>query len=82
MSNEQTTITKTGNMNGHISDLFFNTAHDEYASLYSTSKPAPTGGMIKVALREDALDFIQHLEGLGVPVPTQGELIDNFMMRI
>lgn len=82
---QELSITILNNIDGNISDLFFNTTHEDrnvlYAKHYKLGVP-PTFSDERDSLRQDAIDVLASLDGLGVPTPTAGELIEDFLRRV
>lgn len=62
-------------VNGNISDLFFNTDHH-----FRAGDKTEAGHHDN--LPEEAQDFLDCLDRLGVPVPTSQELIADFYNRL
>jgi len=56
-------------VDGNISDLFFNTEHVFGDGEYPE-------------LKQEAEDFLDCLDRLGVSIPTTGDLITDFMDRL
>ena len=66
------------NVNGFISDIFFNADLDRARDEINNNDP----GADNPILRELATETIERLDGLGVSVPTEDELVADFFERL
>jgi hypothetical protein len=66
-------------IDGNISDLFFNTEHDE-AAVFDQS--GQFKGYDDALLHDLAVGFLTSLVALGVTVPSASELVDDFQRRL